>query len=120
MPAYIGAKQLFRNRLGGSPIREIYWGSKQVMGFTAADYNTNELIAEKAPAGDYPDISGNGSSLGIMTTNYNPGYAFTRYYCDHIKFVLQYSGGLSVFDIDGNEVVTITGTISFNTFSLNF
>ena len=114
MPAYIGAKQLFRNRLGGSPIREIYWGSKQVMGFTAADYNTNELIAEKAPAGDYPDISGNGSSLGIMTTNYNPGYAFTRYYCDHIKFVLQYSGGLSVFDIDGNEVVTITGTISFN------
>lgn len=114
MPAYFGAKQLFRNRVGNSPIREIYWGSKQVMGFTAADYNANELIGEKAQGGDYPQITGNGSTLGVMTTNYNPGYAFTRYYCDHIKIVMQYSGGLSVFDIDGNEVVTISGTISFN------
>ena len=112
MPAYFGAKQLFRNRLGGRPIREIYWGNKHVMGYTAADYNASELIGEKAHAGDYPDISGDGTTLRVMTTNYNPGYAFTRYYCDHIKITMQYSGGLSVFDIDGNEVVTITGTIS--------
>ena len=114
MPAYFGAKQLFRNKLGASPIREIYWGSKHVMGFTVAEYNANELIAEKAQNGDYPSISGTGTSLSVKTNNYNPGYAFTKYYCDHIKIVMQYSGGLSVFDCDGNEVVTITGTISFN------
>lgn len=114
MPAYFGAKQLFRNRLGGSPIREIYLGNSKVMGFSAADYNANELIAEKAQGGDYPSISGTGSNLSVKTNNYNPGYAFTRYYCDHIKIVMQYSGGLSVFDIDGKEVATINATISFN------
>lgn len=115
MPAYFGTKQLFRNRLNSSgAIREIYLGSKQVMGFTVADYVANELIGEKANAGAVPNISGSGTSLSVGTDNYNPGYAFTRYYCDHIKITMQYSGGLVVYDCDGNEVVNITGTISFS------
>lgn len=114
MPAYLGQKQLFRNRLGGGAIREIYFGNKMVMGFTNADYNANELIGQAAPAGGVPSISGNGSSLSVGTIKYNPGYAFSRYYCDHIKIVMQYSGGLIFYDVDGNEAVSITGTISFN------
>lgn len=114
MPAYFGAKQLFRNRMNGGAIREIYLGNKQVMGFTAADYVANELIGEKASGGDYPDISGTGSTLGIMTRDYNPGYAFTRYYCDHIRFAFQYSGEFVVFDCEGREVVNIRGRISFS------
>ena len=114
MPGYFGAKQLFRNRFGGSPIREIYWGSKQIMGFTSADYNTNELIGEAVSGGEYPTISGDGSMLSVGTVEYTPCYAFTRYYCDHMKIIMQYSGGLVFFDCEGNEVVNISGSISFS------
>lgn len=114
MPAYFGTKQLFRNRLGGGAVREIYLGNSKIMGFNDADYVANEFIGEKAQAGDYPNITGNGTSISIGTNNYNPGYAFSRYYCDHIKIVMQYSGGLIFYDCNGNEVVNITGTISFS------
>lgn len=114
MPAYLGTKQLFRNRLGGGAVREIYFGSNKVMGFNDASYIADEFIGEKAPAGDYPKITGNGTNITIGTTNYNPGYAFSKYYCDHIKIMMMYSGGLIFYDCNGNEVVNITGTISFN------
>lgn len=120
MPVYFGAKQLFRNRLGGGAIREIYLGSKQVMGFTTADYSTNEWVGEKAHAGDYPEISANGTSASIGTNELNPGYGFTKYYCDHLKFYFQYSGSAVVYDCNGNEVVNITSTISFDYLTANW
>lgn len=115
MAGYLGSKQLFRNRLGKSAVREIYLGSKQVMGFTPADYVTSEWIGEKAHAGDVPIITTNaGTSATVSTNNYNPGHAYTKYFCDHIKVMMQYSGGIVVYDCDGNVVVDIVGTISFN------
>ena len=114
MPAYWGAKQLFRDKCGNRSVREIYYGTKMIKGFTTASYTIDELIGEKAPAGDVPKISGNGSSLSVMTNKLNPGYAYTKYYCDHIKFVMIYSGGCVVYDYTGKEIINISGTISFN------
>ena len=93
---------------------DIYFGNKLITGFTSADYSANEFISEKAPGGEAPEISGNGSQVSVMTKNLNPGYAFSRYYCDHIKVEFQYSGGCILYDCNGNVAVEITGTISFN------
>ena len=120
MPAYFGSRQLFRNRNGGKATREIYFGNKMIMGVTNAEYNANEMVGEKAPMGDYPKITGTGSVIAVMTENYNPGYGFTKYYCDHIKISMMYSGGLVVFDCEGNTKVEITGTISFSYMSANW
>lgn len=114
MSSYLGSRQLFRNRFGGRTLREIYFGNKLITGFTNADYSADEFIGEKAPAGEAPEIRGTGSQISVMTKNYNPGYAFSRYYCDHIKIVLQYSGGCVFYDCNGNVAVEISGTISFN------
>ena len=85
-----------------------------IMGFNSADFNANEIVREKAPAGDYPDVTGTGSVISIRTNNYNPGYGFSKYYCDHVKVEFMYSGGLVFFDCEGNAKVEITGTISFS------
>lgn len=120
MPAYFGSKQLFRNRNGGKSTREIYFGNKMIMGFNSADYSVDEIVKEKAPAGDYPQVTGTGSAISVGTVNYNPGYGFTKYYCDHIKIDMFYSGGLVVYDCEGNTKVEITGTFSFSFLTAKF
>lgn len=120
MPAYFGSKQLFRNRNGSKATREIYFGNKMIMGFNSADYSADEIVKEKAPSGDYPEVTGTGSRIGISTVNYNPGYGFSKYYCDHVKIAFQYSGTFVVFDCEGNTKIEITQTISFSFASANW
>ena len=114
MGAYLGTRQLFLNRFGARTLREIYFGNKMITGFTDADYSVDELIGEAAPGGEAPKVSASGTAVSIMTKNYNPGYVYSRYYCDHIKIMFQYSGDLILYDRNGNEIVNIRGTISFN------
>lgn len=114
MSLYLGARQLFLNRLGSKTLREIYFGNKLITGFTDADYSVDELIAEKAQAGEAPDIKAGNNILSVMSKNYNPGYAYSRYYCDHLKILMQYSGECIFYDRNGNEVINIRGTISFS------
>ena len=114
MSSYLGAKQLFMNRFGARTLREIYFGNKMITGFTDADYSVDELIAEKAQGGEAPEIRAANNILSVSTKNYNPGYAYCRYYCDHLKILMQYSGECIFYDRNGNEVINIRGTISFN------
>lgn len=120
MPAYFGRNQLFRNRNGTGALREIYFGNQMIMGFNSANYSADEIVKEKAPAGDYPEVNGNGSTITISTVNYNPGYGFSKYYCDHVKLQFTYSGTFLVFDCEGNTKVEITQTISFSFASANW
>lgn len=120
MPAYFGSKQLFRNRNGGGATREIYFGNNIIMGFKSADYVTSEIVPEKAPAGESPEISTGSSMLVVRTKNYNPGYGFSKYYCDHVKIVYTYSGGFVMYDCEGNVKVEISAGISFSYLSANW
>ena len=114
MPAYFGNKQLFRNRNGSGATREIYFGNKMIMGFTDSEYSTSEIVREKAPAGDYPDVTTNTGVIVIGTNNYNPGYGFSKYYCDHVTVTFIYNGELAFFDCDGNSKIDIYSHISFS------
>ena len=114
MSSYLGAKQLFMNRFGARTLREIYFGNKMITGFTDADYSVDELIGEKAHAGEAPKIEAINKSLFVTSKNDNPGYAYSKYFCDHLKFQLQYSGECIFYDCNGNEVLNIRGTISFS------
>lgn len=114
MGAYLGKNELFLNRFGKRTLREIYFGNKMITGFTDADYSADEMIGEKIQSGDYPVIKGTGSVITVSTNNYNPGYGFNKYYCDHMKFWFFYSGYVDVYDCKGNAVIAIENSISFS------
>ncbi len=114
MGAYLGSKMLFVNKFGSKELREMYLGNQLIYGFTNADYSVDEMVGEKAPAGDYPVIKGTGSVITVSTNKYNPGYGYTKYYCDHMNFYFFYSGVVEVFDRYGNEIITVNNGISFS------
>jgi len=114
MAIYFGNKQLFENKIGTKPIREVYFGNSPIIQFGAPNFTADEIIGEKAPAGDVPNIKGYGTSIVVSTNNYNPGYGYTKYYADMIRITMMYGGGLVAYDKNGNVLVEITGTSSFS------
>ena len=115
MPLYLGNKQLSRNFIGSSPIREIYFGNKTIMGFVDASYSADEMVGTPIDNSSvYPEITGTGSRIVVSTKDYTPGYGYTKYFCDYMEYTMMYSGDIYVFDKNGNELISIVCTVSWS------
>lgn len=115
MPAYLGSKQLFRNRISTNPIREIYLGSKKIMGFQNANYSADEITAKPLSNSKIlPKISGTGSIINVSTNDYTSGFAYSKFYCDHLEYNMMYSGDCFVYDSSGNKIISVECTDSFS------
>ena len=115
MPAYYGAKQLFRNRLSTRPVREIYLGTNRVMGYANAQYSADEITTKAINNVEKPPtIKGTGSAISVSTTGYASGYAYSKYYCDRIEATMMYAGNYYFYDSSGNTIVSIECDCTFS------
>ena len=111
MPAYLGTKQLFKNHLGGKPLREIYHGTKKIMGFKDGRYNADDFVTRAINNIEKPPTINAGDHIvNVSTTGYATGYAYSKHYCDHLEYSMMYAGDCYFYDAQGNEIISIKCT----------
>lgn len=85
------------------------------MGFRDFEKSTNEIVLKPLQnSSTNLEISANDSGIAVSTKDYVSGYAYSKYYCDHLEYTMMYSGTAIFYDTNGNEIVKIECTDSFS------